>query len=117
MFLCLQPTYYRSNGDVLKPQIHKYVYVVISQEPGWNEAETDQKFLNIHFYLCQFVYENEEEKTGNWRLIFLLWILQNRVREHTKEPELSLGEEGRSEWGGWVGGVSENIPSIVDLNP
>ena len=46
VFMCLQPTYYRSNGDVLN---HKYTNMymwLFPQEHGWNEAETDQKFLN-----------------------------------------------------------------------
>ena len=49
VFMCLQPTYYRSNGDVLN---HKYTNMYIwlfPQEPGWNEAETDRKFLTTHF--------------------------------------------------------------------
>lgn len=57
-----------------------------------------------------------EEKTGNWRLIFLLWILQKNRVENTQKAELRSGRR-RSEWGGWVGGVGRNIPSIVNLNP
>lgn len=61
--------------------------------PGtWVKWSRDwPKILDLPLHLSQFVYENKAEKTVNWRRIFLLWTLQGQVREHTKEPELSLG--------------------------
>lgn len=102
MFLCVYSPH-TTEVMVMYLTTNTQICMVISPGTWWNEAEDWPKFLNIHFIFVNLSMRMREEDR-QWRLIFLLWILQNRVG-NTQRAWIESGEEGRSEWGGWVGGV------------